>query len=328
MMEYRPNTPLANYRVGSIVVGVPVSHPAFDGVRQYGARCMRMSPTGSAVHRAAVRRWRSDVADIVDHYNPKRDDGLYWCARCGRIEDGTHRFAAHLRRGTEAVTVKIGGICYKMSRRYGDDDHVLAAVLISLAEAGQAGRDPDWARACREQKWPIIGPRVDFLGRSYLDVGCQSGFSALAAYRRGASPVLGIDVRDKPLAACAKSKTRLGVYPTEMEFENRSAEDALPERDIVSCMGLLHYFPRDRYEVLIARLGEAARDVLIVEVRVSLGDEPVGMVKRGSQILVTERWLRAKFEHMGFAHVTNHVSNAKEHESRQVWIGHRKATRE
>ena len=84
----------------------------------------------------------------------------------------------------------------------------------------------------------------DLAGKTLLDIGCGSGLHALAALRRGAKEVLGVDLDPNSVAAAQavlgrfwdkpnQSIRRLSVFDLEQE--------GVPQHDIVYSWGVLHH---------------------------------------------------------------------------------------
>jgi len=89
--------------------------------------------------------------------------------------------------------------------------------------------------------------RVDDLrGRSFLDVGCGSGLSSLAACRLGADCVVGFDYDRQSVEASKVVRDRAGVALERWEIVQGSILDAdflqtLTPADVVYSWGVLHH---------------------------------------------------------------------------------------
>ena len=95
--------------------------------------------------------------------------------------------------------------------------------------------EPTWAKL--NHLWP-----EDLTGQSVLDVGCNAGFYAVAAKRRGASRVLGIDAQRHHVTQANFVRRALGL---EIEFRQMSVYDLDPRElgrfDITLALGLLYH---------------------------------------------------------------------------------------
>lgn len=87
-------------------------------------------------------------------------------------------------------------------------------------------------------------PAEEFIGRSFLDIGCGSGLHALSATRLGASRILAVDIDPDSVAtsnAVLSSNSVKAVWQTEII----SVFDLDPKRhgyfDIVYSWGVLHH---------------------------------------------------------------------------------------
>jgi 2-polyprenyl-6-hydroxyphenyl methylase/3-demethylubiquinone-9 3-methyltransferase len=84
-------------------------------------------------------------------------------------------------------------------------------------------------------------------GLSFLDVGCGSGLSSLAAFRLGARPVTSVDIDPKNIDNVLSLKRKFGVVDggswTERvaSIVNPGDVGALPTADIVYSWGVLHH---------------------------------------------------------------------------------------
>lgn len=79
---------------------------------------------------------------------------------------------------------------------------------------------------------------IDFKGKSFLDVGCNSGHYCFLAKERGAGTVMGIDINTKRLGQARIIAENEGY---DIAFEERSIFDtnSLPQFDIVFCIAVL-----------------------------------------------------------------------------------------
>jgi SAM-dependent methyltransferase len=126
--------------------------------------------------------------------------------------------------------------------------------MISLAGRAQqfefGANWADFAQYIDEQRI-LIAERClrdliggDLSGRSFLDIGCGSGLSALAALRMGATPVHALDIDEN---SGATTRDLLGEHARKAAWQAsiRSVFDLDPERDgqydVVHSWGVLHH---------------------------------------------------------------------------------------
>lgn len=105
---------------------------------------------------------------------------------------------------------------------------------------------------------------ADLSGKSVLDVGCNAGFYAVEAKRRGARRVLGIDAQRHHIRQARFVRRALGL---EIEFERRSVYDLNPhllgQFDITLALGLLYHC---KHLVLaLENLWNITKEILIIE---------------------------------------------------------------
>jgi tRNA (mo5U34)-methyltransferase len=90
--------------------------------------------------------------------------------------------------------------------------------------------------------WPYVADVLsDVAGKTVLDVGCNAGFYAIEAKRRGARRVLGIDIDPRYLE---QANLAAQVLEQEIEFRQMSVYDVarLGEKfDVVIFMGVLYH---------------------------------------------------------------------------------------
>ena len=79
---------------------------------------------------------------------------------------------------------------------------------------------------------------IDFRGKSFLDVGCNSGQYCLMAKTRGASHVVGIDINDKRLE---QAKVLASIEKLDIEFKRKGIFEikGLGKFDLVFCIAIL-----------------------------------------------------------------------------------------
>jgi hypothetical protein len=262
------------------------------------------------------RSWKRRIKALRALYDPQRPDLLYYCLACRRIEDGAHRFFMAGEDGIPSLNVRIGAGCYKSIRPI-KWDHQIHEVISELVEDK---KDRAWLSACYLDKWPRFS-WLDFRGRSFLDVGSQSGFSCLAAWSRGARYSVGVEIRPELVAVAKRARRDLGVPDEKVDFLSADWVNVqFPEKfDIVSCMGLLHYWSASAYPGILASLAEACREFLILELR-STGREAVELKTVGKQTVASAGWLLEALAVNGFKPIARDI---REPGRREIWISRR-----
>lgn len=115
------------------------------------------------------------------------------------------------------------------------------------------------------QRWDNIAAAVpdDLTGMSVLDIGCNAGFFAFEAKRRGAASVLGVDLKPGYI-----EQARFCAEVTGLEVEFRELDiydlDQLGRRfDLVFFVGILYHCKYLR--LAVEKVDSVTKDVLIVE---------------------------------------------------------------
>jgi len=305
MIDYRPGSELWQYEAGSVVKGVPVSY--FDNDKD--AMEYRQKHQNSQF-------WRDNVAKLTANFDPMKFGPVYYCLNCRRLEDGAHRLIVAEKRGLKTIGVQVGDVCYKHVR-VDKDKSVLEVFYDAMEELPTSHRlDRAWLNACAKSKWPLFGAVVDFRGKTFLDVGCNVGYSCIEAWRRGASGVFGIDVRRDVLAVAERVKAILNV-PGLVQFYGIEwkAGVAFQKFDIVMIMGLLHYFPKGQYEAILKGLCDTCNETLILELRI-MGSNRPKLMAVGRQTLPTTQWLQDKLNKFGFLPVKRVIRDKQ----RELWV--------
>jgi tRNA (mo5U34)-methyltransferase len=115
-----------------------------------------------------------------------------------------------------------------------------------------------------ERRWRSIEPWVpdDLSGKSVLDIGCNAGFFSMQMARRGASPIVGIDIMPHVLAQARFTSERFGYA---IELHEMSVYDIaqLGSFDIVMCLGVLYHLKHPLYA--LERVAEACRGTAYIQ---------------------------------------------------------------
>ena len=119
--------------------------------------------------------------------------------------------------------------------------------------------------------WRVLSAALpeDLTGLSVLDVGCNAGFYAVEAKRRGAARVLGIDAQRHQIRQAAFVARALNL---SMEFRRMSVYDLSPETvgvfDVTLALGLVYHLKHLLQG--LERLHSVTGDLLILETAVLL----------------------------------------------------------
>lgn len=170
--------------------------------------------------------------------------------------------------------------------------------------------------------------RVDYHGKSVLDVGTCDGRWAFEAEGRGASSILTIDIDPRPTFALARS-----ILASRVEQAVCDVMDAgsLPYRfDLIQCFGVYYHLtdPLGAFRALHSCL--ATGGALLVEGAVTAGSEPVARFVRDTyQDDPTNWWIPTPaclvdwIEASGFR-VTWRAEPLQDHDGRYTLIAERK----
>ncbi|MFN8483725.1 MAG: DUF1698 domain-containing protein [Anaerolineae bacterium] len=114
--------------------------------------------------------------------------------------------------------------------------------------------------------WMLVRQALpdDLSGKTVLDIGCNGGFYAVEAKRRGAARVLGVDSQRREVAQARFVRRALDL---DIEFERMSVYDIRPatvgQFDYVLALGLIYHL---KHLILaLENLFAVTKDTLIVE---------------------------------------------------------------
>lgn len=181
----------------------------------------------------------------------------------------------------------------------------------------------DHPRETWEHVRRVLPERLD--GRSVLDVGCNAGFYAVEAKRRGAARVLGVDAQRHHVLQAGFVRDALGL---ELDFRRLSVYDLSPrtvgEFDVTLALGLIYHC---KHLVLaLENLWRVTRDLLVLETDLYVPDAETAPRDRllrvvanppGAQeaihnwFLPTADALAALLETAGFAECERHPFGAR-----------------
>ena len=179
--------------------------------------------------------------------------------------------------------------------------------------------DKKWLHALVADKWKYI-ESIDFTNKSYLDVGCHVGYSCFRAWAASADHFLGIDVRADVLKVAEEIKKELNIADGFIFLNKDWAKHPENELafDIVSMLGLIHYFPKKIYKKVLKSLCDIKEESLILELRIIPSNHSfVQTIQR--QTLPSTKWLSNALKQYGFKHFKRHVRESR----RELWIAKR-----
>jgi len=247
----------------------------------------------------------------VDAFGP-----IYYCMKCERLEDGCHRSWVRRAKGLKGVDVVAGRTCWKN----------IEGLIGTIVDCGLSRKDHAWVRACEAKKWNHL-KEIDFQGKTYLDVGSQVGFSCFMAWNYGASSVDGVEIRKEVYNVAQKVKGVLEA--NEITFHRGDwleVKSHFGQYDIVSCMGLMHYFPVGVYGPVLDDLCAKAKEKLILDLR-TWDKEAVAYHIVGTQTLIGRDYLENSLNDNGFQvvkKIDNSFLGMAAAGGRELWIMERK----
>jgi len=249
-MQYKEGMQFEKLKKGVLVEGIPIDHKIFDGYKQY------IEPRRKS--KSWVRNIKVMLMEMKDDYdfNPG-----YFCLNCNRVEDGSHRYdiAKHYTKINKFRLIT-GAICYKGV--YGD---LLNMFQKNMEKKNLLKKDFDWLEANALTKWNFL-KYIIFENRTVLDVGTQTGFSALKARQRKAKKVVGYEIREEVLKVGIDLVKKLKLKNVKFINEDFFLSENNDKFDIVMCLGLLHYF-KDDYLDRLDELLDRTKNKLILEIR-------------------------------------------------------------
>jgi len=303
--EYLNNLP------DGAVVDIPIDSPVVDDMwANINAKFSRQI------------EWGPRVRYLAENWDKEKLLPVYYCQTCGVVEDATHRMAAAKILGIETLPLTVGRECWKQRREV----HRLSTTPFKAAiEEARTGNSQDtlWVDACSIKKWFRFGPRIDWSGKTVLDIGCQCGYSVYQACKYGAREAIGWDTRAQILKAAELVRPVFPNAPAIFKHKNFLTDMAdAPQVDVVMCLGCAHYFPEADYERGIRGLFNHSDKWVILELRQCKKDGPTPIYT--SQSIATKTWLSKTAESMGFGLFDywerEKESRPKRKDLRAIWI--------
>jgi len=175
----------------------------------------------------------------------------------------------------------------------------------------QFSKDPE--RDLKMLKWAevkrgVISNLVSFKDKTVLDVGCSVGYICSWA-SKVAKHIIGVDIREDILKVAHHVKKDLGDNRCALGFALQDWKKFEPPEsykekfDIVICTGLLHYFDREDYGEVLAKLVYVCSNELILEMRVVKDKDDKPRIFQGSKAgstIPTFKWLKRALLRCGF----------------------------
>lgn len=174
-------------------------------------------------------------------------------------------------------------------------------------DLGDGITTPGETRDATKRKFDMMNLPADLTDHSVLDIGCNEGYFAFEAERRGASPVVAID---KSPAAREKFLLVKRVLESSVDFRftelNELSPDELGRFDIVFFLSVFHHLRHPL--ATLDRVAEFTRGVAVMEFveAVPIGDdEPSALVRKLSRkghlhLLPTRKFLLEILQQAGF----------------------------
>jgi len=140
------------------------------------------------------------------------------------------------------------------------------------------------------ETWQKIGRCLpaDLAGKSVLDVGCNAGFYAIEAKRRGAARVLGVDAQRHHVRQALFVRRVLGL---DIDYRRMSVYDlsrkSIGQFDITLALGLIYHC---KHLILaLEKLYEVTKELLIIETAI-LPQESLAWVEEQASRGADETW--------------------------------------
>jgi SAM-dependent methyltransferase len=318
-VKYDSKKALWDYKANTIVKDVPVEY--FD------------DDLDAATYLARVKNgksWKANVKRILNNFDPFKFGEFFYCRKCRRIEDGAHRLVIAKELGVKIADVRTGGSCYKNYVKAGRLIRRDSTFMDTFEKAMKANPtfhplDKRWLEANAKDKWPLFSGLVDFRNKSFLDVGCNVGYSCIMAWSKMASSCLGVDIRPDVLKIGEKIASKLKAKDNQIQFYlmdwKKYNTDKSIKFDIVMCSGMLHYFEADEYERLFNKLLDSCKHQLIIEMRLRPNRSDDRLIISGIQTLPTDTWFINRLRNKGFIVKARFVRKPG---SRELWVANKR----
>jgi tRNA (mo5U34)-methyltransferase len=157
-----------------------------------------------------------------------------------------------------------------------------------ITDAGDGefgGAGPPAGKASR---WEQFRLPVELSGRSFLDVGCWEGVHCAEAVRRGAEPVVGVDICTGD--DLSENVDRFGFEFLQMDVFGELWH-GLGTFDVVLCSGLIYHVPSPMS--LLLRLAKVTGEMLVIESASTTkgGDDPTMLFRNTEDGNLSNWWI-------------------------------------
>ena len=252
-------------------VRVALEHPIFDAIKEYIKHLTRTPAHTQRFDSAVLKTQCGSV------HRP-----VYFCTDCGKIEDGTHRVGAALIAGDKDIEVIAGAGCDK---RFAAHSPLWAAHAVSKLDLA-------WVHACENQKWAYIEAMLNLKGTTILDLGSQTGYSAIRSELLGAQSIDAVEIRPEAMESAKTVAAILGL--SRITWHCHDVRTWLKKgpvtQETIFCMGLLHYFsPEDIQWMLTPDFLLAGKQVALEFRSHSHGNECLVF---GTQTILPLAWVK------------------------------------
>lgn len=171
---------------------------------------------------------------------------------------------------------------------------------------------------------------VNFENKTVLDVGCSVGYICSWA-SKVAKYIMGVDIREDILKVAKHVKKDLGKDRCGLDFSFQNWGEFEPpvsykgKFDIVMCTALLHYFHREEYGDVIAKLAYVCNETLVLEMKVGQDNDKNPRILQGIKAgttVPTLRWLKRTLLRCGFIGIHRIHDSAwpEGGKGRELWV--------
>jgi len=132
----------------------------------------------------------------------------------------------------------------------------------------------------------------DMKGKTFLDVGCSSGFFCFEAMKKRAQMAVGVDVIEKSLREAHMVKDALFLPGVPAFFVKSNFTDFNPvhQFDVVGTFSCLHYF--EDFEATLDKVANMCRELYVYEGPLLPGDGDSVTIDGGQWIPKRDRFMR------------------------------------